>query len=110
MSRGRIWVPLTLLIVAAVIAGCGSAHKAATTRTPSASTRNEAASKCRANIASQSKLSASSKQALEAICAAAAGGSARTVRSQEARACRALVHSTVPPAYQPRALASCPRP
>jgi hypothetical protein len=79
-------------------------------RSPSASIRNQAARACKAGIASQAKLSAGSRQALDAICGAAAATNATAVHSQEAEACRALVKSTVPPAYQRAALASCAKP
>jgi hypothetical protein len=76
--------------------------------TPSATVIAQASAACRSRIASQTKLSASSKQALEAVCAAAAQNNQDQVSSVEAQACRQLVKADVPVADQQQALASCP--
>jgi hypothetical protein len=119
---GLLVVPLAV----AALAGCGSAHggggttslpgtsssttETGTVRSPSASVRDQAARTCAADIATQTKLSAASRQALESICAAGAANSASAVHSEEAEACRALVSSTVPPSDRRAALAACAKP
>jgi hypothetical protein len=122
MAAPRLGLTAALL-TAGLIAGCGSTQRPSTgpatntaqaqtgtVNTPSASVRNKAAAACKANIASQSKLSASSKQTLEAVCAAAQASNSGSAREQESQACRALVKSSVPPADQAAVLASCPKP
>jgi hypothetical protein len=88
----------------------GKTEPTGTVSMPSVGVRDKAAAKCKARIASQSKLSAYSKQTLESICSAAEASNASSVRQQESQACRTLVKTTVPPSYQAAALASCPKP
>jgi hypothetical protein len=85
-----------------------STTRASGVTTPSATVIAQASAACRSRIASQTKLSASSKRALEAVCTAAAQNNQDQVSNVEAQACRQLVKADVPVADQQQALASCP--